>query len=1130
VKGSHSSAVNPMSAWSGPVRLLFFLFAASIYLMVSSPGPAAAKPATPGGLPGWAMKLPPRHPMNFFTVPSATVLSRLQQEKKTRPHHNGPNPTLEQNPEYGNPPLINPGSGPIQTTPNLFLIFWGSNWLTEANKPLRTELEHFYEGLTSKGTLSEWSGILSQYCGSNGCPVVNGATISGIWVDPEHLHPTNVCDAKPLPNYNCTGTSVTGEVSRAVHLEGSGWSGQGANSNAQFIVLPAPFTTYAAGWAGFCGYHGTFESATYTFVPAFADAPFSVCASAYTETGAASHEYAETVTDPHVDTGPVSWLSNGGQHLGEVADMCATTDDLYHNTGISVQGLWDDNLNGCALYDANPPRVHPIDSEPLASNIEAHAATLRAVVNPMGTRTHVYFEYGITPYTNSTAGEPQDAGSIVGAVNMSKSVSGLQPATTYHFRSVAYNDWSGPIPGPDSTFTTPAAPPVVTIEVPTISGPGSAVLHGTVNPEGAATHYRLEWRKIGGENHLVEGEAGSGVTPKAIEQAMTGLVGHTTYSYSLFATNSVGSAERIGEFVTPEWKPIATTEGATEVKARTATLHASVNPNGFDTHYRFEYDTKKYQSGEGSHGTSVPAAPGDDVGAGTTAVSVGKAISNLAVGTTYHFRVVAESINGTTYGTDKEFETAGLPVVTPETPRYLNTFEPELRAAVNPHGADTHYWFEYGTTVSYGTKVPANEVGEDIGSGRVAVGVGKAVKGLSHAQVYHFRVVASNEAGSTTSGDSSFETLPACNNGTETCTWSPQATPNPVAKTEAQLEGVSCASATMCIGVGNDNYTGRGIAEAWNGSEWKTISTSFYGSQVKAVSCASTTWCMAIGKSGAAAWRLKYVEVLPGLFTWEVSGTFNMQTPAGSTLPILKGISCSSTSACTAVGYYQAEGGEYKSLVERWNGTEWSPQTAPNPAEGTATQAMQSVSCDSATSCTTVGTAANKPTAEHWNGSSWSPITPANPTGATVATLEGVSCTSSTSCLAAGSYNLSGGYRKTLVERWSGSSWTVLASPNPSGAEGARLQAISCLSSTSCLAVGRYVSKGNETVPAEERTLAESLNGGEWGLVSSSNSAGATYNTLAGVSCTSSIACTAVGSANPGPSGEAKVTLGERYE
>jgi hypothetical protein len=101
----------------------------------------------------------------------------------------------------------------------------------------------------------------------------------------------------------------------------------------------------------------------------------------------------------------------------------------------------------------------------------------------------------------------------------------------------------------------------------------------------------------------------------------------------------------------PPPPPAATTLAPSEVQQTSAKLNGSVNPNGLDTHYYFEYGPTT------SYGSTVPAAPGMDIGSGTTGISTWNVISGLEPGANYHYRLVASSSSGTTLGEDKTFST-----------------------------------------------------------------------------------------------------------------------------------------------------------------------------------------------------------------------------------------------------------------------------------------------------------------------------------------------------------------------------------------------------------------------------------------------------------------------------------------
>ena len=119
--------------------------------------------------------------------------------------------------------------------------------------------------------------------------------------------------------------------------------------------------------------------------------------------------------------------------------------------------------------------------------------------------------------------------------------------------------------------------------------------------------------------------------------------------------------------------------------------------------------------------------------------------------------------------------------------------------------------------------------------------------------------------------------------------------------------------------------------------------------------------------------------------------------------------------------------------------------------------------------------------------------------------LNELSCVSATSCVAVGAYKNTGNVYRTLIESWNGASWTRTSSPN-GGTDYNALWSVSCTSATSCIAVGFYDNTSNVY-----RTLIESWNGTDWTRLSSPN-VGAIHNFLWAVSCVPAAPCTAVGS------------------
>lgn len=137
---------------------------------------------------------------------------------------------------------------------------------------------------------------------------------------------------------------------------------------------------------------------------------------------------------------------------------------------------------------------------------------------------------------------------------------------------------------------------------------------------------------------------------------------------------------------------------------------------------------------------------------------------------------------------------------------------------------------------------------------------------------------------------------------------------------------------------------------------------------------------------------------------------------------------------------------------------------------------------------------------------SWTIQPTPNPSGGVNSSFNGVSCVSATSCTAVGTYTNSANTWVTLAEFWNGSTWAIQPTPNPSGGDYNRLYGVSCVSAASCTAVGTYTNKSGVEV-----TLAEHWNGSTWAIQSTPNRPRAAETGLEAVSCASATSCTAVG-------------------
>jgi hypothetical protein len=195
--------------------------------------------------------------------------------------------------------------------------------------------------------------------------------------------------------------------------------------------------------------------------------------------------------------------------------------------------------------------------------------------------------------------------------------------------------------------------------------------------------------------------------------------------------------------------PAVTTGAPNSVTTNSATVTATIDPNGSATHFHVEYGT----------GTAYGLATGErNAGAGTGAVSVSVPLSGLTAETTYHYRFVAANAHGTTHGGDAIVQTPARPRppgAATGRPRPMGATTTTLHGTVVPNGSATQYHFEYGTTLNYERRTPGGVVDSRQGLVRPS----EPITGLEPNTRYHVRMVAINAAGRTAGADRTFLTL-----------------------------------------------------------------------------------------------------------------------------------------------------------------------------------------------------------------------------------------------------------------------------------------------------------------------------------------------------------------------------------
>jgi len=344
-------------------------------------------------------------------------------------------------------------------------------------------------------------------------------------------------------------------------------------------------------------------------------------------------EYASDVTGPGYGTGWVNeHFINDGQPINQPSP-------------------------GVPPCKAPPPPPAPGVSTGAASSVTQSGATLNASVNPNGGNvTDCHFEYGPTGGYGGSVGCSPAPGAGGSPVGVSAAIGSLSADTSYHFRVVATNG-GGTSYGADVSFTTLPDPPTIASEPASAVTQTSATLNASVNPNGGDVNVcTVEYGPGTEYGHSVSCEnlPGAGNAPVPVSAPVTGLAPNTIYHYRIVAANVGGTSYGPDQSVDtlPE-PPAVLTGAATALSSTTATLNATVNPNGADTTCRFEYGPTV------SYGATVPCASGP--GSGAAPVAVSAELTGLSENATYHFRIVSENAGGSSYGADERFTTLGPP-------------------------------------------------------------------------------------------------------------------------------------------------------------------------------------------------------------------------------------------------------------------------------------------------------------------------------------------------------------------------------------------------------------------------------------------------------------------------------------
>lgn len=427
-------------------------------------------------------------------------------------------------------------------------------------------------------------------------------------------------------------------------------------------------------------------------------------------------------------TAMTDWLVNNGYMQSSTPD---TTELTALSAGFEIcntdpnGSTWTyNNLTFTANTGSGVGQQQPGVITSPATNVSTSGATINGTVNPEGASTNYHFEYGPTTSYGTNVPVPDgSAGSGTSAVNESATLSNLQPGTVYHYRLVATNS-AGTAYGSDQTFTTSST----NNSTGTTLWPSSTV---PVNPDVTSDSASVE---LG--TRFTPSQSGK-ITAIRFYKG-TGNTGTHTGTLWDASGNKLGSVTFTGETASG-WQqadlptPVAVTAGQSYV----VSYHA---PNG-----NYADDQSYFTSPLTSGALTAPA----------DSASTPNGVYAYSSGSTFPTSTYSSS----NYYVDVVFQANQAPAATTNAATGVTSSGATLNGTVNPEGLATTYQFQYGTTTSYGSVAPASPA--SAGSGTSDTPESASITGLSPNTVYHYRVTATNSAGTTNGSDQTFTTSSA---------------------------------------------------------------------------------------------------------------------------------------------------------------------------------------------------------------------------------------------------------------------------------------------------------------------------------------------------------------------------------
>jgi len=260
---------------------------------------------------------------------------------------------------------------------------------------------------------------------------------------------------------------------------------------------------------------------------------------------------------------------------------------------------------------------------------------------------------------------------------------------------------------------------------------------------------------------------------------------------------------------------------------------------------------------------------------------------------------------------------------------------------------------------------------------------------------------------------------------------------------QGAIDNVSCVSAKVCITMVAP-MSGRPVIDTWNGHAWRARRANDpgnVGQDLDTISCVSAKYCVFGGTAEPTEG-----SKTPVLAVWNGTTIKPMKTPtpAGTDVPtdygppVIYRVACVSKTSCAAVGTYLTDSSATTGFgfAEVLTGKTWKESTIKWPA-GISLSMLFGLSCTSATSCIATGTAGSASggifaTTVSYNGETWTPSAdPPEPAKGNSDYFADIACPTATRCVAAGQVGPAPSFApfssaSAIFGSWRGESWRLL--------------------------------------------------------------------------------------------------------